>query len=150
MEKQDIKKKLLDDCYTQVNSIIENLKSLMLETQDSANEYGQPKDRYDSYRMQLLRKRDMYGQQLEKAMEEQTVLKRIDINKTVTEIGFGAIVITDEQKLFVSISTTKIHLGDDIYFPISIKVPFYQVIKGLKVGDKFTFNAKEHIIKDVF
>ena len=150
MEKHEIKKKLIDDCYTQVNSIIENLKSLMNEEQESANEYGQPKDRYDSYRMQLLRKRDMYGQQLEKAMEELTILKRIDINKTNTEVCFGSVVITEEQKLFIAVSTGKIYIEDEVYYPVSIKVPFYQYIKGLKTGDKFTFNNKEHHIEDIF
>jgi len=150
MEKQEIKKKLIDDCYTNINSSIESLKLQMAETQESANDYGQPKDRYDSYRMQLLRKRDMYGQQLDNAMTELAVLKRIDPNKISNEVSFGSVVITDDQKLFVAISMTKIHVGEDVYYPISIKVPFFQSIKGLKSGDKFSFNNKEHFIKDVF
>ena len=150
MEKQEIKKKLIDDCYTNINSIIESLKLQMSDTQESANDYGQPKDRYDSYRMQLLSKRDMYVQQLDNAMAELSVLKRIDPNKISTEVGFGSVVITDDQKLFVAISMTKIHVGEDIYFPISIKVPFFQSIKGLKTGDMFSFSNKEHFIRDVF
>jgi len=150
MEKHDIKTKLVEDCFTQINNLVNDLKALMAETQESANEYGQPKDRYDSYRMQLLRKRDMYGQQLDKAMEEQAVLKRIEIDKLHDVVSFGSVVITDEQKLFISISSGKINIDDDVYYTISLKVPFYQVIKGLKAGDKFTFNNKEHFIKDVF
>ncbi len=150
MEKQEIKKRLIDDCYTNINSIIESLKSQMAETQESANDYGQPKDRYDSYRMQLLRKRDMYGQQLDNAMAELAVLKRIDPNKINNDVSFGSVVITDDQKLFVAISMTKIHVGEDVYYPISIKVPFFQSIKGLKTGDMFSFNNKEHFIRDVF
>ena len=124
MENHEIKKKLFEDCVKQQTDIIENLKSLMAEDQESANEYGQPKDRYDSYRMQLLRKRDMYGQQLERALEEQAVLKRIDIYKPISEVGFGAVVITDDQKLFIAVSTGKIVIENEVYHTISIKVPF--------------------------
>ena len=37
--------------------VVDNLKAAMDEAQQSANEYGPPKDRYDSFRMQQLRKK---------------------------------------------------------------------------------------------
>jgi septation ring formation regulator EzrA len=150
MNKLEIKKKLFDACLHHQNEVIENLKELMSDAQESANDYGMPKDRYDSYRMQLLRKRDMYGQQLEKALEEIVILKKIDISKENKDVSFGAVVITDAQKLFISISLGKIEIEGETFYAVSVKVPFYDVIKGKKKGNTFDFRAKQYKVVDVF
>jgi len=150
MNKLEIKKKYFDACLHHQNQIIENLKELMNDSQQSANDYGMPKDRYDSYRMQLLHKRDMYGQQLEKALEELTILKKVDISKEYNDVSFGAIVITDEQKLFISISLGKIEIEGETFYAVSVKVPFYDVIKGKKKGNTIDFRGKLYKILDVF
>jgi hypothetical protein len=150
MNKLEIKKNLFKACLHHQNEIVENLKDLMKDAQESANDYGMPKDRYDSYRMQLLRKRDMYGQQLEKALEEISILKKIDISKENKEVGFGSVVITNDQKLFISISIGKIEVEGDTYYAVSVKVPFYEVIKGKKKGKTFEFRGKENQIVEVF
>ncbi|MFZ4399078.1 MAG: hypothetical protein ACOYO1_03500 [Bacteroidales bacterium] len=150
MNKPDIKKKLFDTCLQHQNEVVNNLKELMSEAQQSANDYGMPKDRYDSYRMQILRKRDMYGQQLEKALEEINILKKIDISKENKEVGFGSIIITTDQKLFISISIGKIDIENETYYAVSVKVPFYEVIKGKKKGDFFEFRGKQNQILEVF
>ncbi|MFZ4412541.1 MAG: hypothetical protein ACOYOV_05620 [Bacteroidales bacterium] len=150
MKKLELKEKLLDACMLHQNEVVGNLKELMLDAQQSANDYGMPKDRYDSYRMQLLRKRDMYGQQHEKAMEEIDILKKINISKENNEVNFGSVVITDEQKLFISISIGKIELEGETYYAVSVKVPFYEVIKGKKKGDSFDFRGKQNHVLEVF
>ncbi len=150
MDKSELKKNLFSLCYARQNEMIMHLKELIADAQQMANEYGQPKDRYDSYRMQLLRKRDMYGQQLEKAMAELDVLKKIDVSRNSKVVEFGSVVFTNDQKLFISISLGKIEFGDDFYYAVSVKVPFYDVIKGKKKGSSFVFNGKQNQIVDLF
>ncbi len=150
MNKLELKKKLFDTCLNHQNEVVRNLKDLMSDAQQSANEYGMPKDRYDSYRMQLLRKRDMYGQQLEKALEEIEILKKIDISKENKEVSFGSVVITSDQRLFISISIGKIEIEKETYYAVSVKVPFYEAIKGKKKGDAFDFRGKQNQIVEVF
>jgi len=150
MNKLEIKKKLFDACMSHQIEVVENLKDLMSDAQQSANDYGMPKDRYDSYRMQILRKRDMYGQQLEKALEEISILKKINISTENIEVGFGSVVFTDDQKLFISISLGKIEIEKETYYAVSVKVPFYEVIKGKKKGSTFEFRGKENQILEVF
>ena len=149
MNKPELKKKLFDACMHHQNEVVENLKELMSDAQQSANDYGMPKDRYDSYRMQLLRKRDMYGQQLEKALEEIEILKKIDISKESKEVGFGSVVITNDQKLFISISIGKIEIEGESYYAVSVKVPFYEVIKGKREAYNFEFRGKQNQIIEV-
>ncbi len=150
MNKTEIKKKLFDACLDRQNMVIENLKELMKESQQSANDYGMPKDRYDSFRMQLLHKRDMYGQQLDKALEELSILKKIDVSIENKEVSFGAFVITDAQKLFISISLGKIEMDGEIFYAVSVKVPFYEVIRGKKKGNIIDFRGKQYKVIEVF
>jgi hypothetical protein len=92
----------------------------------------------------------MYVVQHEKAVAELEILKKIDISKINKEISFGSVVITKDQKLFISISLGKISFENETYFAISVKVPFYEVIKGKKKGDVFVFNGKQNQIIEIF
>lgn len=149
-EKLNIKKRLIELCIAGQLKVAENCKSAMVEAQQAANEYGAPKDRYDSFRSQLIRRHAMYASQYQKALQEITTLEWIKLEKCIDIIGFGAVVITDSQRLFVSISAGKIELEGEVYFAISTGVPFFQAMKDLKKGDNFQFNNKSHKILDVF
>jgi len=146
----EFKKKLLEYCSSVHNSKINKLKLLINETQQSANEYGPPKDRYDSFRSQLLRKRDMYAQQLDILLNEQIVLKNIDTSKIFNNVCLGAFVETNEQKIFVSVGLGKILFENETIFAISTKVPFYNFIKGKYEQEEFIFNEKLFKILKVF
>lgn len=132
------------------NRVVEHAKQRMDEAQESANEYGQPQDRYDSYRTQMLSKRDMFAKQYCKAVEERNVLDRIDLNEVNKEVSFGSVVFTGDQKLFISISLGKIILDGEEFFAISPLVPLYKVLEGLQKGDSFEFNGKKRLIEDQF
>jgi len=148
--KLSIKKELIDLCSALQIKRLEVVKTAMDEAQQSANDYGMPKDRYDSFRMQLLRKRDILGQQLQKTNMEFIALQKINLTKEQTKVAFGAVVITNTQKLFISISIGKIELGKNIYYAISPNVPIYNCIEGLKIGQEFTFQGVKNQIVDLF
>lgn len=149
MQNPDLKKKVLNACIEQHQETIENLKSVMVDAQKSANEYGLPRDRYDSFRSQLLRKRDMFAQQLAKANVQLDLLKRIPVDKTLLKIEFGALVITDKQRLFVSIGIGKFKLEDEDYFAISPGVPIYKAMEGKRAGEELTVNSNKVKILEV-
>ena len=77
MELIEIKKKVYDKCVEKQKEILENAKAAMDDAQKAANEYGPPRDRYDSFRAQLLRKRDLHAEQYEKAIKEMDFLLNI-------------------------------------------------------------------------
>ena len=137
----NLKYKLIDKCLIILSERAENAKKAMDELQQSANEYGLPKDRYDSFRTQVLRKRDLFAEQYQKTMDEIDLIKKIDPEKKSEKVEFGSIVITNKQKLFVSISLGKIVLENEEYYAISTQVPIYNAIKSKKAGEKFEFNG---------
>jgi hypothetical protein len=150
MDKLLFKKKLVEICIDAQDRVVKHAKTRMDEAQESANEYGQPQDRYDSYRTQMLGKRDMFAKQYCKAMDERNVLDRIEILEEHQDITFGTVVITENQKLFISISLGKIDVDGEDYFAISPLVPLYKAFEGLKKGDSFEFNGKQNKIVDLY
>jgi hypothetical protein len=151
MEKLDFKKKLVMVCKSIKTETETNLLAAIADAQQSANEYGQPKDRYDSYRAQLLNRRDMLAQQLERVQNEIGLLDRIDLSRVCEFGGFGSVVITPIQKVFISIGIGKINMdGVGDYYAISASVPFAQAVKEKKAGDTVVFNGKKLEILDVY
>lgn len=144
-----LKKELLVACFREIDERAGALRKVMDEAQQSANEYGQPKDRYDSYRSQLLRKRDMFGQQLQKILEQRKLLEKLEPVKRCEAAGFGALVDVGEQLVFISVGLGKIEHEGRPCFVISAAVPYYKAMEGKKAGDTFEFRGKEIRILEI-
>ena len=150
MDKLAYKRKLIEKCLEQQDQNVLNAKSAMDDIQESAIDYGQPQEHYDSYKSQLLRKRDVFAKQYEQAKTERKLLERIDIEKVCNSVGFGAVVVTDDQKFIICISLGKITFNNETIYGISLKVPLYKVMEGLEKSSSFEFNEKKYQIKDIF
>jgi hypothetical protein len=150
MDKKELKKKIFDTCIQLHQRQVETIKSEMNEAYQNAKEYGTPEDWLDTYKMDMLNKRDSYGVQLQKTLEELKILERIDSSKLHNEIAFGSIVFTQTQKLIVAIGIGKISIDNEMYYAISPSVPLFMAIKGHKAGDAFEFNGMKNMILDVF
>lgn len=130
--------------------MVSTLTASMGEAQESANEYGNPEDWFDSYKADLLKSRDMMSQKLSKVLDEIKLLQQIDLNKTCDKVEFGSVVITPDQNLFICLGIGKIELDGATYYAISPSVPIFAAIRDLKKGDPFEFRGKKSKIKEVF
>ncbi len=144
------KSKILEACIKLQNKLVENAKLEMQELQHQANEYGQPRDRYDSFRAQLLRKRDLFAEQLQNALDSIDILQRIDQDIISEEAEFGSVVITDKLNIFVSIGIGKFEVDGRQFFAVSTKVPVFRAIEGLKKGDSYLLNGNRFKIIDLY
>jgi hypothetical protein len=149
-DKIKLKTKIIESCKQHHLETIKNLTREMDEHQQMANDYGAPRDRYDAFRSQMLRRRDIFAEQLQKANQEITALEMIKPEEIKKTVEFGAVVITNQQKLFVAISLGKVVVDKETYFAISPNVPLFQALKGLNPGDKAVFNNNTIQIMDVF
>jgi hypothetical protein len=150
MDNRILKEKIYEKCHEVHMNKIKNLESAMQDAEKSAHDYGQQSDIFDSHRMQLIGKRDMYAQQLITEMDLLETLHKIDITINHKIVSFGSVVITNMQKVFVSIGLGKITIENDTFYAISLQVPFYQAMRGLKKGDEFEFRGKKIKILDLF
>jgi hypothetical protein len=145
-----IKEELITRCKQTQRKCVDSAKSAMNEAQLALNEYGPNKDRYDSFRDQLIGRRDMFAAQYQKALTEMNVLERIDPKNLKDKVEFGAIVISDTSKFIIAISAGKIELDGAVYYAISPAVPLYKAMEGLAEGDSFEFNGRKQTIKELY
>ena len=149
-DKTAYKKRLLEACRAGLSASARNIKLAMDEAQNSANEYGVPKDRYDSYRTQILRKRDMFGRQLQQAIDQIEILNKIDVRIVHEKVEFGSVVFTEKQKMFVATGIGKVKFEGEDIFVISPYVPVFEAMKGKKTGDDIDFRGVINKIVMVF
>ena len=138
-----LKIKLHQKCVEKQREILENAKAAMDEAQIAANEYGAPRDRYDSFRAQLLRKRDLHAAQYEKAMNELDFLEKLDPSNKNKELTINTLVITNKQKFYVSVGLGKISLTEGEFYAISPLAPIFQALKEKTTGETVIFNGQQ-------
>ena len=144
------KQKLVGLCKQAQQKMVESAREAMNEAQQALNDYGPNKDRYDSFRDQLIGRRDMFAGQYQKALTDLSVLEKINCTELKKKVEFGAIIISDSSKYVIAISSGKIECDGEVYYAISPAVPIYKAMEGLKQGDSFEFNGKRQTIKELF
>ncbi|HBS87243.1 MAG: hypothetical protein A2W91_03415 [Bacteroidetes bacterium GWF2_38_335] len=146
----NINKQLIyNACLENRKSIAENAKSAMDDIQQQANEYGPPKDRYDSFRAQLLRKRDLFAEQYQNALNDIDVLKKIKPESVSLKVEFGSLFRTGKQWMFIAIGIGKITIDKIDIFVISPAVPVFKAMDGKKAGEYYIFNGKQFGIDEI-
>lgn len=150
MEMLELKRNLILLCKAMLQDRADNAKNAMNEMQQSANEYGIPRDKYDSFKAQALHKKDMFAAQYQRALDDLVLLEKINTEKISEVVEFGSIVITNKQKMIIAISLGKVQLEKETYFAISPQVPIFKEIQGLKKGDTFKFNGIEQQVLEIF
>ncbi|MGM0498228.1 MAG: hypothetical protein ACQESJ_09945 [Bacteroidota bacterium] len=151
MEKKlEFKKQLYNRCMEVLEESAETARQQMNEVQEDANEAELEHDVFDGSRSELLRKRDIYAEQLQKAVDDIQILKKVSFEQLSKQVEFGAVVITNKQNMFIALGLGKVTMDGETYFVISKDVPIYKAMEGLKKGDEFEFNNMKFTIKDLF
>jgi len=149
MDLIELKLKLHQKCVEKQKEILENAKAAMDEAQIAANEYGAPRDRYDSFRAQLLRKRDLHAAQYEKAKNELDFLEKLDPTNHNKLLTINTLVITNKQRFYVSVGLGKIVLPEGEFYAISPLAPIYQSLKEKTTGSTVVFNGQKITILEL-
>lgn len=149
MDLLELKLKIYQRCIEKQKELLENSKTAMEDAQKAANEYGPPKDRYDSFRTQLLRKRDLYAEQYEKALKEYGYLEVLNPDVRFKIIDVNSLIITNKQNIYVSIGLGKIDISEGDFYVVSPLAPIFQALRGKKKGESITFNGQKIEINEV-
>ena len=144
-----LKEKLLARCIEMKEESETNTLAAMNDAQQSANEYGAPRDRYDSIRAQMMRKRDMLAQQLSAVEEELSYLRQIKPGTISAKVEAGALVELNTQTLYIIAGIGKLVIDDKTFYVVSPVVPLVAAMKDLKKGDSFTFRGTTRKIIEI-
>lgn len=148
-DEQILKNKIVAHCIHLKEDSEASTLAAINDAQLSANEYGAPKDRYDSFRAQLMRKRDMLAQQLAVIEEELRFLRQFKTGIS-KKAELGAMVVLESQTLFILTGTGKIEIDGKIIYVVSPVVPLVTAMNGKKKGETFVFRGAEMKIIDLF
>jgi len=144
-----LKDKLLAKCIALKEESEANTLAAMNDAQQSANEYGAPRDRYDSFRAQMMRKRDMLAQQLSAVEEELGYLRQIKPGNISTKVEAGALVQLNTQTLYILSGIGKLVIDEMTFYVVSPVVPLVEAMKDLKKGDSFLFRGTTMKIMEI-
>ena len=144
-----LKETLLAKCIALKEESEANTLAAMNDAQQSANEYGAPRDRYDSFRAQMMRKRDMLAQQLSAVEEELRYLRQIKPRTISTKVEAGALVQLNTQTLYIIAGIGKLEIDNNAVYVVSPVVPLVSAMKDLKKGDSFSFRGTNMKIVEI-
>ncbi|MFP4024237.1 MAG: hypothetical protein ACLFVR_06885 [Thiohalospira sp.] len=150
MDNKILKKNIIKSCIDLLEENIKTSKDRIQEIIQTANDYEGDHDMFDPFKEDMMKKKDLQVKQLEKFLDDLKLVKKVDPEKICEKVEFGAVIITDKQKMFVSAALGKISVGSESYYAISTQVPVFKAMKDLKAGDSFNINNNTFTIKDVF
>ena len=150
MNKTELKKKILENCIQTLEHSAQTVRDTIDEIIQTASEYEGDHDIFDPFKEDMMKKKDLQVEQLQKYLDDLKLIQKVDPNKLSEKVEFGAVVITDKQKMFIAVALGKIIIENDTYYAISTQVPVFKAMKDLKIGDTFSINNNKFSIKEIF
>lgn len=142
------KKRLIAYCIQIQEDSYDQARKAMEEAQAEANAYGPPKDRYDGFRNQQLRKGQLIEKQAATALNNIKALNLID--EHLNDVAdFGTLVLTDKLLYFIAIGIGIVKFEGMSVAVISPNVPVFSAMKGRRSGDSFSFNGVSYLINQI-
>jgi len=147
----EIKKLLHQRCIAIISERISVAKQAMDDAQASANqeEKSSAGDKYETGRAMAQIARDQAAQQLDDALQLKNVLDRIATITSTDKVSLGSLVITDQNRFYISISIGKIVLDGEEYLVISPQSPIGKLLMNRSANDEIAFINKNQIIREV-
>lgn len=153
MKKLEFKQKILTAAREKQQALIDDFKSRIEEIKNG--EVMVNEDQLDSGQ----RGNDDAGNeminnladQLNFAVEEMDILNKMRTDlEPLDEVTIGAVVKTNRNTFFPSVSLEKFEVEGQELFGLSEKAPLYQMMKGKKVGDSFEYNIQGYEVLEVY
>ena len=135
----EVKQKVLE-VFKGINQAQESLES---DTKSSAG------DKYETAREMIQQDLNRYHEQLDKTQRDLSILQRLDINFTNSNVQLGSLVITDLAFYFIAVSLGRTVSEGESIMVISPSSPIGRLLIGKSVGEQIYFNGKEQMILDI-
>jgi len=152
MEKQlNIKFQLLQKLNERIDLQIQTAQSAINSAKESKNNETKSSagDKFETGRAMMQLEQEKNEMQLGKAMQLKNLLKQVDVEKNLDEVGFGSLVVTNRGKYFIAIGIGKIEVKEENIFAISLDSPIGKLLNGKRVGQQAEFRGNTFFVKEV-
>ncbi|MBA3970943.1 MAG: 3-oxoacyl-ACP synthase [Bacteroidetes bacterium] len=146
-----IKVKLHKHCLDFVEQRISNVRSVINNATESANEDTKSSagDKHETGRAMAQLEQEKGAKQLNEALHMKSQLHKIDPTKASNIVGRGSLVVTTEGNFYISVAAGKAVIDDLICFAISPESPIAKSLSGLSISQSAIFNQKSYTIQDI-
>ena len=135
---------LLDEKINEYKAAIaEAMESRNSDTKSSAG------DKFETGRAMIQMEIDKSEAQLAKTINMKAELDQIKFDKNNSSVGFGSLVITNNETYLVAVSMGVIHLDDQNIYAISLASPIGEILNRKKQGDQFEFRGRNYLINQI-
>ena len=148
---QELKASLYQLCLKFINERIQTAETALQQAREASNDDTKSSagDKYETSREMMQQDIDRNKRLLIDAEENQKVLNSIKDVPYSQSARNGSLVLTDQGSFYLSVSAGQLHLNDKTFFAISSVSPIGKLLLGKQKGDKFDFNGKKFLIKEV-
>ncbi len=148
---QELKASLYQLCVQFIEERIQTAEIALRQAREASNDDTKSSagDKYETSREMMQQDIDRNKRLLIDAEENKKLLNSIKQVPISTSARNGSLVITDQGNFYLSISAGQLHLDNKTYFAISAVSPIGKLLLGKNTGDKFDFNGKKYVIKEV-
>ena len=144
-----VKTSLLAACIEKQQAMLQVAQQAMRDMQESALEGRSNEDLTDAFAAQCQNEHTMYAKRVHEATGVLTILERAKGVKSGGKVGFGSLVITNQQNFFVAASIGEFKMEDHNFFIISAQTPIFKEMEGKAVGETFEFRGRKYKIKEI-
>jgi len=106
-------------------------------------------DKYETGRAMMQQETDRNLVQLNEANKLKVALNQVSTTGVADIVETGSLVITDNGNFYIAVSAGILNVNNESYFAISPASPIGLKLKGLKMGDEFSLNGKQYLVKTV-
>ena len=146
----ELKKRLLEHCWSYLENKQENLRSRRRLLDDSLQNETKSTvgDKHETGRAMVQLEQEKLGKQERDLEVLREILQRINIDKHSPKASLGSLVKTDSKSYFLGIFAGSFQQGDNRIFCISTASPIGCLLLGKSVGESYVFNGEtSHILE---
>ena len=146
-----LKQQLYDQCFSSIETRINDLQHEIHQLQASANEETKSSagDKYETGRAMVQLEIEKYNEQLIELKRQLQELKRIDPTTSPTVIKAGSLVFTSRGNFYIAVNAGQQQIDTENFFTVSMVSPIAQKLIGLKAEDTFTLNHQAFTIHKI-
>ncbi|RYG14905.1 MAG: 3-oxoacyl-ACP synthase [Chitinophagaceae bacterium] len=148
---RELKVSLYQLCLKFIQERIQTAETALQQAREASNDDTKSSagDKYETSREMMQQDIDRNKRLLIDAEENQKVLNAINETQLSEEARNGSLVLTDQGNFYLSISAGQLHHENKTYFAISAVSPIGKLLLGKQKGDKFDFNGRKYLVKEV-
>jgi transcription elongation GreA/GreB family factor len=152
MEKKASKKEIWEASVKAQQAIIDDLHNRVEELKATGQQYAD--EQQDSGARSMTEGTEeqaaLMSEQLAMVVEEMEKLQRIDTASKHENVHLGTVVVTAQQRFFISVSVERFKVQGVEYFGVSTQSPLYKALEGKVLGDTVAVNNHSFKILDLY